>query len=544
MRRPIACSSRQVSLFIWALRVKSQLARRRRRLSADGCHPRLVINSLAGDLPGGLRNGDAINGLIENGGRQGNGDARRRATATHCDCRPSRDTLMSSRHVQDDHRSSALTTWGGSGRSAARTASAGVTANLVEWVHMRTIFDTARRHYRTVLPHSFRYQIRRVPGVAKMLDQPRSFWLVRLFIRRPTRPTVVRILNDRRFGITPERHELLAQSTPLIALNMAPNCSHGCVYCVSGMFDRTKRSGFLEEVGWQEYGRLLLRLAGDARVNFNFAGPGECAEHKDFSNLVRLLLDRGHFVWIQTHGLSSKSIVRALSPFPKEMIATRVNLHLSFHIAAYLDDADDRRLTAYLQKHVPALADLGCTTCIIVPMSPKVLFWPRFEETMRAIKAVLEAAGARFVPALLELHGPHDGRNFPSDYTEGERSRLSELMEKFGNPSRGVMDGEAAVSIGDSLLLRGVPCYAKSLITEVQTDGCLRHCQSFPEGNAGHLRDATPLKKAPMAKPCPFDKCLCVSVGYNMSLVPNGITFKDYSKEIVRLRTAGQGAAL
>src|SRR5476649_543024 len=111
-------------------------------------------------------------------------------------------------------------------------------------------------------------------------------------------------------------------------------------------------------------------------------------------------------------------IARKEAGFWRKSVA--VNLHLSFHIAAYLDDADDRRLTAYLQKHVPALADLGCTTCIIVPMSPKVLFWPRFEETMRAIKAVLEAAGARFVPALLELHGPHDGRNFPSDYTEGE----------------------------------------------------------------------------------------------------------------------------
>jgi hypothetical protein len=395
--------------------------------------------------------------------------------------------------------------------------------------------SATRQYYQNAVPEHVRLRVRKFPGVKRLLDAPRGIWPMRLFVKRPT---VVKMLRDPRFGITPERHRLMVQNVPTISLNMAQNCSHGCTYCVSGMYDRTKRSGYLEQVGWQDYGRQLLRLAGDSKVTFNFAGPGECAEHPDFSNLARLLLNDGHWIWIQTHGLSSKSIVRALAAFPRDMVARQVNLHLSFHIAAYLDDANDRRLNAYLQKHVPALAALGCTTCIIVPMSPKVMFWPRFEETMVQIKATLEAAGARFVPALVELHGPHEGRNFPADYTVSERERLSYLMRKFGNPSRGLMDGDSATAIGDALLLRGMPCYAKALITEVRPDGSLRHCQSFPDGNAGYLRSAPPLKRAPVAKPCPFDKCLCVSVGYNMSLTPNGITLKDYAQE-VRSMAAG-----
>ncbi|MHC2251217.1 MoaA/NifB/PqqE/SkfB family radical SAM enzyme [Bradyrhizobium embrapense] len=389
--------------------------------------------------------------------------------------------------------------------------------------------EMIRSIYRASVPLGMRKAIRRISAIERLMDGPPPI------VERIVLPTAAGLLKDERFGITSERHALMASHTPLISLNMGQYCSHGCVYCVSHMGDRKKRSGYLEEIGWEEYGRQLLRLAGDAKVTYNFAGPGECAEHEHFPELAHLLLNAGHWIWIQTHGLSSKSIARALNSFPKELVSRKVNFHLSFHIAAYLDDKDDRRLRAYLDKHVATIASFGCTTCIIVPMSPKVLAWSRFEESMDLIASICKQRGARFIPSLVEFHGPYEGRHYPADYTNEEQQRLSELMAKYGNPSRGTMAGDQAVIVGDSLMLRGMPCYAKALITEVNGDGSLRHCQSDPEDNFGHLRDAEGLTKNPEAHPCPFDRCLCVSVGYNMSLAPNGISLKDYADEMKRV---------
>jgi hypothetical protein len=299
------------------------------------------------------------------------------------------------------------------------------------------------------------------------------------------------------------------------------------------MYDNTKRSGFLEEVGWKEYARLLLTLVGKVRVVFNFAGPGECAQHRDFVSLVRLLLDAGHFVVIQTHGLSSRSIARALEPYSRAFIAERVTLHLSFHIAAYLDDANSRRLDAYVQKHISRLADLGCLICLIVPLSPKVLVWEPLEELLLEFKRKADVAQSRgFTYALTEFHGPYQGRHFPADYSQHEQERLSHLMSKFGNPSRDDLDGASAVALADGLFTRGLPCYAHVMTTEVMPDGSLRHCQSIPANNAGHLRDERPLNQAFQAKPCSFGTCVCVSVGYNLSLKPCGITLRDYAEEL------------
>jgi MoaA/NifB/PqqE/SkfB family radical SAM enzyme len=355
----------------------------------------------------------------------------------------------------------------------------------------------------------------------------------------PPLPTVVGLLN-KGFGITPERHAEWARNTPTVALHMSQNCSHGCVYCVSGMFDNTKRSGYLEAVGWETYGRQLLKLAGKVKVAFNFAGPGECAEHPDFIPLVRLLLDAGHFVYIQTHGLSSRTIARALEPYSRDFIMERVTLHLSFHVAAYLDDKDTRRLDAYVQKHLPRLAKLGCLICLIVPLSPRVLLWSRTEELLTQFKQTAESLGVRgFIFALTEFHGPYQGREFPAEYSSIERRRLSELLTKFGNPSRGEMDGDSAVAVGDGLLVRGLPCYAHVMISEVLPDGSLRHCQSWPVDAAGHLRDEQ-LDQTFQARPCPYQKCICVSVGVNMTLKPNGITLQDYANELQIVTAASE----
>jgi hypothetical protein len=395
------------------------------------------------------------------------------------------------------------------------------------------MLEMTRSYYRAALPESLRAKLWKLRHSGYQAVRV-NLWKLRQPAPKPM-PTVAGLL-DRGFGVTPARHEALARNTPTVALYMAQNCSHGCVYCVSHMYNTTKRSGFLEEVGWEEYGRLLLKLAGNIKVVFNFAGPGECAEQTDFVPLVRLLLNAGHFVVIQTHGLSSKTIAHALEPYSREFIAERVTLHLSFHIAAYLDDADTRRLDAYVQKHITRLAKLGCLICLIVPMSPKVLVWERIEEHLLSFKKIAEDSKSRgFIYALTEFHGPYQGRHFPADYTPLEQQRMSYLMTKFGNPSRGELDGASAVAVGDGLFTRGLPCYAHVMNTEVLSDGSLSHCQSIPPNKAGHLRDEPSLDQKFEAKPCPYQKCECVSVGMNLSLKPCGITLQDYAEELQRV---------
>lgn len=137
--------------------------------------------------------------------------------------------------------------------------------------------------------------------------------------------------------------------------------------------------------------------------------------------------------------------------------------------------------------------------------------------------------------APVEFHGPYEGRHFPSGYNTIEQERLAHIMRNFGNPSRGALDGAAAVTVGDALFTNGLPCYAHVLVTEVRADGSLMHCQSIPEGNAGHLKDGPKLNQELQAKPCPYEKCQCISVGYNMSLKPCGITFGDYARELEKV---------
>lgn len=323
---------------------------------------------------------------------------------------------------------------------------------------------------------------------------------------------------------------------PWIALYMNSNCSHGCVYCVSGMQDRAPRTGLLEQLGVDEYARLLLKLAGNHKVRFNFAGPGECAEHKDFVPLLQKLLDDGHHAVIQSHGLSSKTIAKALSKYSRDDIANRVRLHLSFHLAAYLDDKDTRRLDAYADQHIRRIAGLGAPIYLIVPLSPKVLRWQSTEDHLAAIKSVVDQEGGKLVYQMVEFHGAYEGRYFPAGYDREEQRLFAYYMDKYGNPSRGEDYGASAADIGRVLYLKGMPCYAHVLISEVMPDGTIRHCQAEPADVVGNLTDELTIANLIEPKPCPFNKCCCISVGYNMSLEPLGISMSEYATELKRVK--------
>lgn len=351
-------------------------------------------------------------------------------------------------------------------------------------------------------------------------------------------PDVTGLLRTFRVSREAHREAMVAAGSTHINLYLHASCSHGCPYCVSNMHKARRQNGIADKIGTEAYLSNILRLAGDRKVSYSFSGPGECPEHPAFTAIVQGVLNAGHRVYIQSHGLTSKRLSKTFECYDRQFVAEHVSFGLSFHFGAYLDDDNDRRLRTYLEDHFPRIVGIGAPMTIIVPLSPKVLKDDRFEAYLHDFQRQAEDAGlARLTINLVELQGHYDGKKYPRDFTEAERARICELFGRFGS-SRDIAVAEDDLrNLSGPLFLKGMPCYVSTHLIEVLPNGDLRHCQGAPKiTTGGHLLDdefVISLQDGP--RPCPYDKCLCKTGGIRNCLRPLGISLGDYFAEVERV---------
>lgn len=348
-------------------------------------------------------------------------------------------------------------------------------------------------------------------------------------------PSAVGLLK-KDFCITPERHKEISKELPFIDLYIHYKCSHLCVYCCTCMQKSQEgQNVLLENMGREQYLEYMLNLSKGKKSEYCFAGIGECAEMKDFPYFVQGILDAGHQVCIQTHGLSSLRIEKALEKYDKEFLWENVKFNLSFHFGTYLHDKNDYRLKKYLDEHLPRILKIGKSVVIVVPMSPNLLFNENTEKYFGYIKDLAAKKGNNLTFLLEPLGGPYEEHIYPCDYSKEELSRLYELVRKYsyaGPWFEGLKDEE--LQLINPLYLRGVPCYIFSNLARLDCCGINIACS-----NASSHIDSDEKKiymnkfsEKAEALPCPYDHCGSFRLALKYCLAPHGINGLDYINEV------------
>lgn len=350
-------------------------------------------------------------------------------------------------------------------------------------------------------------------------------------------PDVTGLL-DNRPPISPEQHEKnLKNFRANIQVDLTSNCSHGCQYCVASIKNTDRNGSALDDMEAEQFLAHILALAGGRTLHYSMTGRGEVAEHKKFKTVAAGVLSAGHQLKIGTHGLTSAIIYDTFSGFDREAIK-RLSFHLSFHLGAYLEDASSNRLDAYIDKHFDRIASLGANIGLVVPLAPKVLMNADFDSYLDHFRQVAESYGCYFYTNPMELIGYEftGGRLFPEEYTDQERERVRQIMEKYGRGLRQDSDPEDLSRMHNTLYLKGMPCYRTKRSIHVSVDGLVSDCSYGAPRRAQKvpLADSEQFRVSDEMAPCPFDQCTCAGGGLWASLEPLGITLKEYFEEFDR----------
>ena len=326
---------------------------------------------------------------------------------------------------------------------------------------------------------------------------------------------------------------------PQISLHVTNRCVHGCTYCISGDLSKIKVDSIIDMIGIDEYLKRVIELSNGHQIRYRIIG-GEPLEHPHIEKLVEGLLSSGNFVQIQTHGLYIKKIKKVMDKLPNDY-RKRFHLEPSFHLGAYLDDNHLKRLDFYRKECFPIFAEVSSYINLIFPLVPNVLFFDKLDEILNEFILISIAAKIKYELFPIVMYGDYNGKSYPKDYTDNEKERILELVQKY-QPNE--FESEKALSLSkigeNNLYLRGIKCYQMTNRYHVMADGKITSCgagQPETDGTLYHIVHDIPtgLFNEIKALPCRFSKCACVTEGRKSALIPNDISLKEYLNAVKSL---------
>lgn len=350
----------------------------------------------------------------------------------------------------------------------------------------------------------------------------------------------VQLLLKNGFGITEKSKDRFFQVHPkqMIGLALSDFCSHKCWYCCNGKPYNGKKTGIIDSLGVEKYSKCILKMSNENIVEYRIYG-NEPTEHPNFKDLVKVILDNGHFLTILTNGTNSDVIESSFSGFSKEYIS-RVKMEMSFHLGVYAKDSSDIRLKKYFNVHFPK-ALLYCKSIVlIIPLSPNILVFDSFIKNVNILIEMANSANVDMQIIPTEFYGSFFKKQYPKDYSDGEKKVIQNIMEKYNYEKVFSKFDKNSVSdlckMNKGLYLKGMPCYFVNNFLRISSSGDVSCCGSgIPNKIIGEITDNILLPKKYEPFPCPYDVCVCPLHGTRGCLDPNEVSYSDYFLELNKL---------
>lgn len=329
-----------------------------------------------------------------------------------------------------------------------------------------------------------------------------------------------------------------------ISLFFSPECSLKCPYCSSKLYQKglqktLKSKVIIDKIGIKRYIENVSRLIEPYMpLRVTLAGTGEPTESPHFFKLANTFLEMGNQVHIQTNLLHSKVIETFLRSFSKDDVAERVSFLASYHLGAFLDMDEGKTLRQrFLKVHYPRIAKYNCKMIMVTPMTPKVLKDKNFIGDFEYM-STLYPNPERFIAYPLELGAIYQEKRWPGSYTESERLRVYELLDKTNSLRTVPTNSDMLKNMNNFLYLKHMPCHVRTKNILVGIDGDIWYCTKNKEDIIGNIANVKKLNYPydNYQILCPQDKCNCKAFGYSYCLFPNGISIEEYYAEYAKVK--------
>lgn len=327
-------------------------------------------------------------------------------------------------------------------------------------------------------------------------------------------------------GITEEsRATYLESNKPYISLFLTAHCSHNCWFCLSGKPSNAELDSIIDNIGVDKYIEIVLHLAGSKKATYILTG-GEPTEHRSFEQILKTLLLKGHDVLLQTNGSDVSKVKKVMEEIGSEYYE-HLGWEMSFHLAQYMKEASPSKRMEKWMANFRDVVNNSRDVSVIVVATPDLLKSDDAESVLDALTATRGGGCVR----IQELYGNFEGLSYPTAYTLIERERLNFLADKYKHLMKNKIDSLAQVN--RVLYLKGMPCFYMTRLRAVSTRGKIVMCSSglpnceYPITN---YKAIPALEDSP--RPCIYDSCNCVSMGYLACLIPNNITLEEYLEAI------------